>query len=352
MREGVGITTLLDQVMAETETKRDLLASDPLLKIRHEIERGVLMDIAEESMVVRDYAQGQLASKLDIPAKYWARMLKEAPELLAVNANTWLGRSDKRRLLRTIRGEVRAVLSPGYRIRDNLDLMECVVPILREANCKVESCNVSETHLHIQATLPTLERELKLGDVVRAGIVISNSEVGAGKTKVMPMVYRLRCLNGMVIMEGGMGAAHIGRNMDGGDDIPEEWIKDETRMAEDRAWWLKIADSLRGSLSEANFSLTLDRIQASTGRAITKDPVQVIEVVKKRLNLTDKERGAALLALCSGENDMTQWGLANSITGLANSSDVPYDRAVDLEVMGGQVAQWSSAEWNEINRQN
>jgi hypothetical protein len=82
---------------------------------------------------VTPLARRQLADKLKIPYAYFERMRTEQPVLLDRNVNTWLQSDDDRRMIRTLDGNVRAVLSERYRRLDNFDLAESVLPILR--NC-------------------------------------------------------------------------------------------------------------------------------------------------------------------------------------------------------------------------
>ena len=44
-----------------------------------------------------------------------------------------------------------------------------------------------------------LQDEVRPGDVVQAGVSISNSEIGRGAVNVCPMLYRLVCTNGMTV---------------------------------------------------------------------------------------------------------------------------------------------------------
>ena len=65
-----------------------------------------------------------LADKLGIPATYLRRLRTEHTDLYDANINGWLTRSEKRYLIRGLRGDdgggvARAFLSDGYKIIDN-----------------------------------------------------------------------------------------------------------------------------------------------------------------------------------------------------------------------------------------
>jgi hypothetical protein len=63
----------------------------------------------------------QIAERLEIPVKYYAKMENESPELLAENVNTWLKEKPKEVFIRGLGDSVRAFLSNRYRVIDHLD---------------------------------------------------------------------------------------------------------------------------------------------------------------------------------------------------------------------------------------
>ena len=83
---------------------------------------------------VLDQAHGQIAGKLDIPKRYYDRMLKgikEDVDLLADNVNHWLEKQGKkRRLIRTIDGLTRAYLGSRYRPLSHLDVVTQAVMVV------------------------------------------------------------------------------------------------------------------------------------------------------------------------------------------------------------------------------
>ncbi len=128
-------------------------------------------------------------------------MRSQAPELLAANVNEWFHQKPERRMLRTLDGSMRAFLSDRYRRLDNYDLASAVLPVLKEMGegLKIVSTELTESKMYIKVINERLELEVKQGDVVQAGMVISNSEVGMGSLKVEPLIYRLICTNGCAV---------------------------------------------------------------------------------------------------------------------------------------------------------
>ena len=51
------------------------------------------------------------------------------------------------------------------------------------------SCEVTENRLYLKVVNHRLEMEVRKGDIVQAGVMISNSEVGLGAVSIQPLVY-------------------------------------------------------------------------------------------------------------------------------------------------------------------
>ena len=67
---------------------------------------------------------------------------------------------------------------------------------------------------YIKAVNPRLQAEVSPDDIVQAGVIISNSEVGLGSVSIQPLIYRLVCSNGMVVNEAAARRNHVGRVTD------------------------------------------------------------------------------------------------------------------------------------------
>jgi hypothetical protein len=175
------------------------------------------------------HAHGQLASALSIPKAYYDRMRAEQPALLADNVNTWLhAQPEDKRMVRTVDGRIRAVLSPKYRPLDNFELATAVLPQLVGMRTQVISSALTETRMFIKVILPDLSSPLPDGLVwgnghnrvaeygsnqaglLVAALTISNSEVGAGAFKVEPSVFTTWCTNLAVMTEASMRKYHVG----------------------------------------------------------------------------------------------------------------------------------------------
>ncbi len=82
-------------------------------------------------------------------------MRTEQPQLLDRNVNTWLQSDGDRRMIRTLDGQLRAVLSDRYRRLDNFDLPENVLPILqRLQGARFESEELTGTKMYLKVMTP------------------------------------------------------------------------------------------------------------------------------------------------------------------------------------------------------
>jgi hypothetical protein len=115
----------------------------------------------------------------------------------------------------------------------------------------------------------------------------------------------------------------------------------------DAAFWAQVRDVVSGSLKRDVFEAQLDKLRAASDLPITStDLAQVVEVTAKRFQLAESESHGVLRHLAAG-GDLSAWGLANAIT--RTSQDVQdYDRATDLERMGGEVIELSRKDWQAI----
>lgn len=300
--------------------------------------------------LIRPVAHDQIGAFTGIPAKYYDRMAELSPTLLADNVNEWLGRSGDRRMIRTLAGDARAFLSDRYQRIENEEIANTVLPILMNAGkVDVVSCEVTERRLYIFATFPDLQREVKggakVGDVVQAGVAISNSEVGLGSVDIAPLVYRLVCLNGAKIPDRRLRKYHVGGRIEEGTDL-NAIFADDTRAADDKAILLKVRDVVRSTLDETAFAATVDRMSELATGKITGDPTKAVGLLAAKVGATDEESGGILRALIEGA-DLSAWGMLNAVTFQAHNAK-SYDRSAEFVDAGGKLLALPKSEWKEI----
>jgi hypothetical protein len=178
-----------------------------------------------------------------------------------------------------------------------------------------------------------MKAEISVDDVVQAGFVISNSEVGLGSLKVEPLIYRLVCKNGLIVKDYAQKRYHVGKQIEG-EDTAYEIYSDATLQADDNAFFLKVQDVVRTSVDEARFALAVDKFRAAKKEELG-DPIQTVEILADKYILNQAERGSILRHyIMAGDN--TQFGLINAVT--RTSQDIAdYNRATELERLGGEL---------------
>jgi hypothetical protein len=350
MKTGRSLQELAVELDRQNKTKRDFVAPAKTIRAGDMPNMITLNHYdggernASETFTPNALFHRQIGETLGIPAKYYDRMRTERPSLLAENIGGWLGESDKRYMVRTLDGTARAFLSDRYRRIDNAQIAETVLPIVNEMpDARVESCEVTENRLYLKIVNPRLESEVTTGDVVQAGIIISNSEVGLGSVSVMPLIYRLICSNGMIAADKGMRKYHIGRQNE------EAWelFSNETLIADDKALMLKLADTVRSAVDEAKFAAIVDSLRDSLGAKITAPVQNVVELSARQFGLSDDEQESVLDHLIRG-NELSAYGLGNAITRAAQDAE-SYDRSTELERIGWSVVTIDPQAWNQLN---
>ena len=354
MKAGRSLREVAMELERQSKAKRDYIAPMNGMRLKDDgrtfeisnRETGESMEFGTSSLFHR-----QTASTLGIPAKYYDTMQAQKPGLLAENVNAWFSDRDQPFMVRTMdygNGyTARALLSERYRRIDNLEIASAVLPLFA-GNDKFDmaSTEVTDSRLYLKVVNKRLEMEVVPGDIVQAGVVISNSEVGLGAVSVKPLVYRLVCSNGAIVDSFGERKTHVGRAAKA---IEESFdiYSDETLEAEDRAFILRLKDATMAAIEESRFAQIVDKLKESVGVPITGRVQDVVELTGRTYGLNQTEQDGILNYLIQG-GDLSLYGLSNAVT--RASQDVEsYDRATELENIGWKVATMPAAQWREIN---
>jgi hypothetical protein len=355
MKTGLSLTALAQEIERQRDAKKDYVADTRSLSMNDE---GIIHVDGQSSYGLTSNARRQLSEKLGIHLTYFQRLERDHPDLLATNVNTLFKREPARHLIRTLDGNVRGILSDRYRPLDNYDLADAVLPLLRDAGAQFESADITETKLFIKARMPWLDRELavpeglKMGEghniflrKVEGAITISNSEVGCGMIAINPGIFERACTNLAVFRDEGFGRVHVGKKITGEDPVMA-YLTDETKRLDDSVVWAKVRDVVKATLDGRTFKAICDKMETARGEPITGNPLKVVEVASRRLGLNEDEKGGLLRHLV-GSGEMTRYGLQWAVTRLA--ADAPtYDRASELERVGGQVIELPANDWEVI----
>lgn len=358
MKAGLTITEMAAEIERQAAGKADYLVNPqklemeslggtPMLRV---VDGGVDQ---MEPLAIQETVHRQMGAHLGIPWRYYEKMLQEEPGLLSHNVNHWLHKGEPApRMLRTLDGKARAFLSNRYRPIDNYEIATAVLPIIMAMQgARFESTQITADYMYIKVVNPRLTGEVRVGDVVQAGIVISNSETGLGAVNVQPLVFRLACLNGMVVNDASTRTRrnHVGRANSTDENFA--LYSQETLDQDSKAFMMKVQDTVRAAVDEARFARVLDTMKESTQAKLdTTDIPALVKLTSSNFSLTDAEGKGVLQHLLEGA-DYTLYGLANAVT--RYSQDVEdYDRASKLEAIGYNVMTMSPAMLKRINRES
>lgn len=353
MKAGLTISEMAKELQRQSQAKADYLVdtsrllmepwgNQPMLRVL-----GDSGDDLVEPLDMKQTAHQQIAAYLNIPRKYYERMLQDDTELLAYNVNRWFGREPEQRMIRTIDGHTRAFLSNRYRRIDNLDIAKVTLPIIGEMDgARYESVQITDDYMYIKVVNPRLTTEVVPGDVVQAGVVISNSETGLGAVCIQPLIYRLVCSNGMVVNDAKTRRNHVGRVNTTDDNF--FLYSQETLAADDHAFILKIQDTVRAAVDEARFAQVVDKMRESREVKLdTKNLPGIIKMASSSFGITEPE-GEGIFQHLIEDHDYTLYGLANAVTRFSQDVD-DYDRASKLEEIGYSVLTMSPDLFRTIN---
>jgi hypothetical protein len=345
MKQGK-FTTLQDfalEIQRQSKSKRDFYA--PLGRVymngQDQNYRLNMSGIEKDVNVsITKLCHQQIAERIMIPRSYYDLMKDQAPDLLRKNVNHWFSeRKEEKKLIRVLDNQARAFLSDRFRPLDNYDLMEAALPVLTKDDSKVGKIQIAgyeltDNNLYLKVLTPEIQAEIKPGDVVQAGIMITNSEVGLGALKIEPLVYRLVCSNGLISPDHSMRKAHLGKRFDL-EVVVYEMLQDSTKKSIDDAFWKTCGDLVRSALSNNGFESIVAKMRVAARTEIPGSPDNVVEVFSKEYSFSKPEKESILTHLAKG-GDLTQWGYVNAVT--RSSQDLEdYDRALEFERIGGKI---------------
>ena len=150
---------------------------------------------------------------------------------------------------------------------------------------RFESVELTETRMYLKGVTPRVEYEMAPGDVVQAGVVITNSEVGHGTLSVQPLVFRLVCRNGLIASDRALRKTHVGRTLQS--DERRSGLPGRHAAADDKAFFLKVRDVVEAAVSEATFRQVAQKMQKTLGIPLAGDPVKTVEVLANRYTLNE-----------------------------------------------------------------
>jgi hypothetical protein len=355
MKSGKTLVELATEIERRAKAKADFVVRSKNMRLD---EMSGNMTVGDNAWAINNHAHGQIAAYTGIPKLYYDKMRTEAPSLLADNVNTWLRKFDEPRLVRTLDGSVRALLSDRYRPLENEELAEAVIPVLGDLGVEIMSSEITDRKLYIKAVDQKVVRSIPKGKRIGDGthtifetdelcpaIVISNSEVGSGMLSVQTSLFTKACTNLAIFNERSIRKHHVGGRHEITDGL-YHMLSDETRRVSDKALWMQVRDVVRGAFDKARFDALVNKVQGLAEEKIEGDVVKVVDLAGKHLGANEGEKKSILRHLIEG-GDLSRYGLFNAVTRTAEDL-TDYDRATEFEAMGGAIIDLTKSEWKEM----
>lgn len=254
-----------------------------------------------------DNAISQLCQRLAIPVKYFKRL---PPEMQSGLANFDLERiRDSHFLLRAKNSTVRAVLSDRYVTYNNRAVIETVVTAIQTERLSVKNFVLEDEIMFIKLVSADVADEVLQ---LRIGVMISNSEVGAGQVKVEPFLFRKPCTNDLIVAEEvAFRHSHVHISV-------EEFT-------------YQIAAGVKSGMQLAQRAVTSAWTAAETR---VPEPVAEINRLGGEMRLSKKLLDSVHAAFRE-EPSSTRWGVVNSFTRAAQRLS-PVAR-IEVERLAGRL---------------
>jgi len=366
------VVELRDKVIENQSLKRDFM--DDIRSIHMSSgEDGNYIHLSKyDRMSVDRHALGQMGSWAKIPYNYIKTMDDNRRyDLLAENFNSWfknpVNDSRTRKMFRGMvspweidanvkelkvfgkdeqkeKIRIRSFHSNRYSIFDHEDLLSVAMPAIDELeeDFELKSSSITNSKMYMKLLFPETEGKV-VGDTVQLGLSITNSEIGLGSISVQPLIYVLRCTNGMVLPASGIKKRHIGSVLEN-DGLIE--YKDDTRKIAKEFHSKKTRDSIKSVVDGLFNGEILRSLNESADSKRVDNPQKAIEKITELFSLDKKESEGTTRAFWK-ERDLSKWGMANAVTEIANTHS-SYDRASELESIGGKIINMHESEWSRI----
>lgn len=282
------------------------------------VKRGVGFD----EFPLNKTAYTTLGMRLRVPAEY---ILRCPSDLQAKNMNYWLSRDRSRQfLMRKENGCVRAFLSSKYSRIDHLDVISTLENEMETDSLHVKF-EISETRMVAQLIFPET-KPVKINDVTQVGINIVNSEIGFSAVEVSGLIFRLRCLNGLITP-----------------DVYGSWKRTH------RLEIGKISVEMQESIARLKVKLEqMHQMFCLSVNVGVENPLLILDNLFKKFQVT-KEESEAVLVAYSSEAEESQFGLINAFTAAGSRENgLSLEARENLQKIGGRLLTYSRNDFEKL----
>ena len=267
-----------------------------------------------QEMPLSPLATGHLCGKLNIPSRYFNRLVESGNKFLAAdNVNCWLDGDKRTFFLREYNDQIRGVLSGSYSVYDAPEILTTVKEVFDQENFILKGSFINEERLHLRL----IENQMLDidGEDLYAGITLDSSDVGRSGLNVRFFIWKRVCTNGLVIAKSNgrlFKQKHVGITHD---DFA-------AGLEEGLGKFYEIKEAITKSIKE------------TSEIPMNKDIEELVEEIKDKTNLSDKA-AEKVVELMEVKYAPTRWGLINGITEVAQ--DFTLETRIQLEEIAGSM---------------
>jgi hypothetical protein len=313
---------------------------------------------------MKRYAHRQLCNRLNVPVDFIDRLHTEGQSDSAAGIMTdrlrlprVINKETKpydRLMVRTLDGEVRAVLSDQFLILDNIDLFFCAAQELEKVGAEIWQMRLSDNSFELVAFSKSISGVVTTDDGMKkyrgeaadddgtqyAACRIGNSETGAGAVNVDSAAMTWACRN-LCVRARTLRRTHIGRIAE-----TDGVFSDETKAAESRTIWLKVRDMIRATFNPEKFGEWIALMNHAARTPIVGEVVKIVPETLAKFEIDENAQDAIIKKLFESR-DYTQYGLSQAVTYTAHSEDLAGNGEIasDLETIGGDIMRASASEF-------
>lgn len=271
-------------------------------------------DLKIKGMDLSSLAQGHLCGKLQVPGRYFTRLVEaKQNELASRNINCWLENDKRKFMLRQYDGHIRGVLSGSYSQFDAPEILCAVKDVFGADKFKVKGSFINEERLHLRL----VENEMLPidGEDLFAGITLDSSDVGRSGLYVRFFIWKQVCTNGLIIAQSHANLftqKHIGIT---GEDFRSGLLEG-----------FEMFDQIKEEVTEM--------IKTTSKLPLPEDIDDIQKMIKDRTKLSDDDV-SEVFDMIEIKYGYTKWGMINSITEVAQKFDL--ERRIELETLAGNM---------------
>lgn len=300
------------------------------------------------------WAANQLVRRLNIPVKYSDLLREEQPALWAHNVNARLKHKGDNYLVRALAprsqsgsGLIRAFLSDRYEPDNNIDLLLAVFAQLQKMgiaeDIEVGRCSVDARSMYVELNARNIKIDAsdflqyrnpetrQPARYIYAGLVLENSEVGAGSRIIRPRSWCDTCMNAFTFERD----SRVFRTVHRGSKLEEGWVSAQTKEAYMKYVQSEFADAVARFLSpEYLDDLVNGRLRTLADQTL-EHPKNAVASFTQRLGMSEEERDAVFNAFMKGGDD-SALGALQAVTYVAQKGSP--ERQYELERLAGNAA--------------